>query len=138
MSLTHHVKLRGHLPPTAAVDLLRNLNGMALRGIRRCGVGAAPRAMTSGIPVITAKWGDPIDYVAEDTSILTLPGKPVQLVGHLANAASRMARNPGTRLKMGRAGRRRAKEFYDRRANATALMEIHQDVLGGNARVGSG
>jgi len=86
-------------------------------------------AMASGLPVVAAKWGGPTDYVAADTGVLIPPATPEIFVAELASVMLAMARDPGARAEMGRAGRRRVAAIYDWRIKAKALLEIYKDVL---------
>jgi glycosyltransferase involved in cell wall biosynthesis len=129
MSLTGHIQFHGWLPQAQAAELLRNSDLMALTSMRECGGAVVLEAMASGVPVVATKWGGPADYITEETGILLPPRTPEEFVGELANAIFWMAKNPGARAQMGRAGRRRAQELYDWRVKAKSLLKIYEDAV---------
>jgi glycosyltransferase involved in cell wall biosynthesis len=128
-SLTNCVRFHGWLPQTAAALLLRDSDIMVLPSMRECGGAVVLEAMASGVPVIAAKWGGPADYIASETGILIPPGTPGEFVDELANAILRMAKNPETRVKMGRAGRDRVQAIYDWHVKAKTLVKFYEDVV---------
>ena len=128
MGLTSYVRFHGWLPQSAAADLLRHADIMVHPSMRECGGAAVLEAMASGLPVIAAKWGGPADYVVENTGILIPPGSPCKFVEELANAILWMAKNPNTRIEMGKAGRDRVRVFYDWRVKAPALVKIYEEA----------
>ena len=75
-------------------------------------------AMASGVPVVsTALSGIPEIVVDGETGYLVEPGDAVALAG----AMEKLLREPDTSARLGRAGRRRAEELFDLRANVAVL-----------------
>lgn len=128
-SLGSQVRFHGRLTQSAIADLLRDADIMVLPSMLECGGAVVLEAMASGVPVIAAKWGGPIDYITADTGILVPPATPGVFVDELGEAMLWMARNSEARAKMGEAGRQRAVRLYDWRGKARALFEVYVDVL---------
>jgi len=129
LSLSANFRFRGWIPHSKAAELLRNADVMVLPSMRECGGAVVLEAMASAIPVIATNWGGPADYVGPSTGILITPGTPDRFVDDLSEAVLWMARNPETRLNMGRAGRDRAERFYDWRVKAERVLELYEAVI---------
>ncbi len=75
-------------------------------------------AMASGVPVVsTALSGIPEIVVDGETGYLVEPGDAVALAG----AMERILREPASSARLGRAGRQRAEQLFDLRANVAVL-----------------
>jgi len=75
-------------------------------------------AMASGVPVVsTALSGIPEIVVDGETGYLVEPGDAVALAG----AMERILREPESSARLGRAGRQRAEQLFDLRANVAVL-----------------
>jgi glycosyltransferase involved in cell wall biosynthesis len=129
LSLTGSVQFHGWLPQVMAAKLLAESDVMVLPSMRECGGAVVLEAMASGLPVVSANWGGPADYITKDTGILIPPGTPESFIKELANALLWMAQNPERRIKMGQAGRERVLKLYDWRKKAKAILEIYEEVL---------
>jgi alpha-maltose-1-phosphate synthase len=127
--LTKQVLFHGRLPQPAVANLLRDSDIMVLPSMRECGGAAVLEAMACGTPVIATNWGGPADYIMANSGILISPATPPIFVAELANAILSMIRRPEVRAEMGKAGRQRARTFYDWRVKARALLKIYEDVL---------
>jgi glycosyltransferase involved in cell wall biosynthesis len=127
--LAEHVRFHGRLPHSTVADLLRSSDILAHPSMRECGGAAVLEAMASGIPIIATDWGGPATYVNKETGILIPPARPDIFVNEFANALLSLAKCSQAREEMGKAGRRRAQEFYDWRVKAKAMLQIYEDVV---------
>ncbi|MDA8391517.1 MAG: glycosyltransferase family 4 protein [Actinomycetota bacterium] len=93
---------------------------------RREGFGlAVAEAMMAGIPVVATRVGGLPEVVDEGTTaFLVDPGDAVGL----ARAVGILAGDPELRQKMGRAGRRRAIQFFSPEGNAANFADLYRRV----------
>lgn len=84
-------------------------------------------AMAAGLPVVATNVGGIPDLVVSgETGLLVPPGEPLLL----ADALRRMILNPGLRLSMGLAGRRRSREHFDIERKVEELVRYYHAVAG--------
>ncbi len=83
-------------------------------------------AMASGVPVVAAAEGGPVELCADgETAVLVPPGRPEAI----AEAVLSLLRDPERRVVIGAAGRRRAEKLFDRRHCVKALERLYEEVL---------
>ena len=76
-------------------------------------------AMSCGLPVICSRIGGTPDMIQDGVDGLLVEQEDVDA---LADAASRLARNPDLRHRVGDAARKTALSRFDRRLNARKLL----------------
>ena len=108
-----YVKFHGFLPQAVVAELLRASNAMVLPSMRECGGAVVLEAMASGVPVIAANWGGPVDYISEGAGFLIPPDTPEEFVKGLARAMVWLSKNPEVGAQIGQAARARALQLYD-------------------------
>lgn len=83
-------------------------------------------AMAAALPVAGARGGGVAEIVEDGTTgLLARPDDPAEL----AAAIERLARDPGLRRAMGRAGRQRAEEHYSLQACAAGIVRVYDRAL---------
>jgi glycosyltransferase involved in cell wall biosynthesis len=86
-------------------------------------------AMAAGLPVVATNVGGIPDLVTDgENGLLVPPGQPTVL----AEALARLMRDPGTRTRMGLAGRQMAIERHDLDASVPDLVMFHERVAAGS------
>ena len=121
LGLQDQVEMLGSLDETAILGLLQGADALALTSI---GKGeAAPvtvmEAMSCGLPVICSRIGGTPDMIQDGVDGLLVEQEDVDA---LADATSRLARNPDLRHRVGDAARKAALSRFDRRLNARKLL----------------
>jgi glycosyltransferase involved in cell wall biosynthesis len=82
-------------------------------------------AMASGLPVVATAVGGIPDLISDgENGLLVMPGEPRQL----AEALASLITDPGTRTRMGLAGRQRALARHDLDGTVPDLMRFHESV----------
>lgn len=118
------VTFRGALPHEQVVAAMRACDAFVLP----CRIAADGdmdtlptvllEAMACGVPCISTPIAGVSEIIADgETGCLVAPGDAHQLVA----AMTRLMRGPATRLRMGRAARRRAEQLFDVRGNVAVL-----------------
>lgn len=83
-------------------------------------------AMAMELPVVSTNCDGVLDIVVhEETGLFVPPRNAVQLAGALL----RLIDDPGLRLQMGKAGRRRVLEMFDQQKQIETLVEIYRSVV---------
>jgi glycosyltransferase involved in cell wall biosynthesis len=85
--------------------------------------------MAAGRPVVCLDLGGPATQVTEETGIKVPAPDPNQAVSGLAEAMTRLARDPELRDRMGQAGQKRVKEIYDWDVKGQVLVQLYEEVL---------
>lgn len=86
-------------------------------------------AMAQGKPVIGLNVGGPGFHIQEEWGIKIEPKNPEYVVQEMAKALERLYLDKNLRLKMGEAGRRRARDYYLWGRLGDRLQHIYQEVL---------
>ena len=87
-------------------------------------------AMACGKPVVALNAAGPGFHVQPEWGIKIEPRNPAQVVDDLALALERLQADPDLRLRLGRAARRRAEDFYLWDRLGERLREIQVEALG--------
>jgi glycosyltransferase involved in cell wall biosynthesis len=83
-------------------------------------------AMASGKPVVATDQGGPVEICVEGSTALLIPPQNPR---RMADAIITLLCDPQRAAAMGRAGRRRAEEYFDERRYARELQLLYEDVL---------
>ena len=84
-------------------------------------------AMASGVPVVAAAHGGPVELCADgETALLVPPGNSKAA----AEAILSVLKDPGRAQRMGQAARLRAERLFDRRRCVRELEALYQEILG--------
>lgn len=86
-------------------------------------------AMATGKPVVCLDLGEPALQVTGETGIKVPATSPEQVVSDLAAAMTRLARDPGLRIRLGIAARHRVQEHFDWAGKGDWLSELYRQVL---------
>jgi glycosyltransferase involved in cell wall biosynthesis len=86
-------------------------------------------AMASGQPVICLNLGGPALQVTEETGIKVKASTPDGVVADLAKAMVRLAEDPGLRVRLGEASRRRVEEHFGWDSKGDFMSGIYESAI---------
>ena len=86
-------------------------------------------AMAAGRPVICLDLGGPALQVTEETGFKIPANSPEQVVRDIAHAMLKLAKEPELRVRMGKAGRRRVKEYFNWDIKGEWIKNIYKEIL---------
>jgi glycosyltransferase involved in cell wall biosynthesis len=81
-------------------------------------------AMASGVPAIVTASGGLVESVVDGKTGFIIPKEEKKIPGELADRILRLLSDPKLSKKMGKAGRKRAEEKFDRKRMARELIEL--------------
>lgn len=116
--------------PVERTSFMRGLDVFALPSITEGTPNGIVEAMAHGVPVISTGVGGIPDVVTPEVGILV----PPRDVDALAQAMTRLARDPAERARMGRAAEERYQRLFAPAAVLPLLLETYQRVAGASAR----
>jgi len=122
------VLFAGWVPQAECAGKLRSQHCLVLPSLMECGGAVVLEAMALGLPVIATAWGGPADYLDPGCGILVAPTSRDALVGGLADAMTRLARDPALRASMGHAGRQKVLREFDWEAKVDRMLEVYRDA----------
>jgi len=93
--------------------------------------------MAAGRPVICLDLGGPSFQITEETGMKVPAISPEQVVHDLAVAMTRLARDPGLRIRLGIAARQRVQEHFDWVGKGDWLSELYRQVLNNTPACGA-
>jgi glycosyltransferase involved in cell wall biosynthesis len=85
-------------------------------------------ALASGRPVICLDLGGPALQVTENTGIKVPATSPEQVISDLAAAMTRLARDPGLRIRLGIAARQRVQEHFNWDKKGLFMAKLYQSL----------
>ncbi|HVB98565.1 MAG TPA: glycosyltransferase [Candidatus Dormibacteraeota bacterium] len=97
--------------------------------LRDGGGAVVVEAMAAGNPIVCVGLGGPGMHVTAECGVKVRPRAPAQVAFDLASALEMLYRQPEICRGMGRAARRRAKEFYLWDALAERLLDVYRDIF---------
>jgi len=121
--LTQNVKLIGFIDKPALIDVYSNADVLVVPSLYEPFGLVNIEAMACGIPVVGSNVGG-IPEIIDDgkTGLLVQPGNPEEL----ATAITRLLENKELRKKMGAAGRKRAKLYFDWKLITKKILKVYE------------
>jgi len=132
LGLKERVVFHGFVSQEKVAERLSQLDGLVLSSLFECGGAVVLEAMALGLPVISTKWGGPVDYLDERCGILIDPGSRAALVQGFAESMQYLAENPKIRQQMGLNGRQKIDAKFDWEAKVDAILEVYDAVAATN------
>ena len=123
------------LPREKLLLKMRSSHVFLFPSFRDGGGAVVVEAMASGTPVICLDTAGPGFHVQEKWGIKIKPKSPDYVIKRMAHALENLYLNEDLRAKMGKAGLKRAEEFYLWERLGERMQEIYQEVLE-NERIG--
>lgn len=108
---------------------LSSSDAMILNSVRECGGAVVLKGMAMGLPVIASDWGGPADYLDVTCGMLVSPVPRSTSTIRLIDAITELASDPEKCARLGRIGKLKAKNEYDRDAKADKAMVIFEAVM---------
>jgi glycosyltransferase involved in cell wall biosynthesis len=109
-------------------DCARRLDAadvLVLPSLFESGGAVVLEAMAMGLPVIASDWGGPSDYLDESCGVLVPPHSREGLVSGFATAIRMLADSPDLRRRLGEAGYRRARLYFDWEKKIDRILELY-------------
>ncbi|MEQ9358340.1 glycosyltransferase family 4 protein [Coleofasciculus chthonoplastes] len=129
LNVTGKVCFWGDLPRHDLFSKLEECHVLLHPSLHESGGFVCSEVMAAGRPVICLDMGGPSLQVTEETGIKIPAHDPDQTVRSLAEAMTRLARNPELRQKMGQAGQKRVKEEYDWDVKGERLVKLYEALI---------
>ena len=126
--LSDAVTFAGFLPQNECADRLAASHALILNSLWECGGAVVLEAMAMQLPVIASDWGGPADYLDDTCGILVPPSPRGDFANRLADAISKLSRDPDLCKSMGQAGFRKVREQYDWEKKVDRILEIYSAV----------
>jgi glycosyltransferase involved in cell wall biosynthesis len=123
------VHFAGWLPQASCAAVLQDSDALVLPSLHECGGAVVLEAMAMAMPAIATNWGGPADYLDSTCGILIDPTSKAGLVDGFSNALQTLAKQPGTRIAMGRAGRQKIVAQFDWEAKVDRMLETYHEVI---------
>jgi glycosyltransferase involved in cell wall biosynthesis len=121
LGLSARVELTGALPADRTLELYAEADAFCLPSFAEGLPVVLMEAMAAGVPVIATRASGTPELVEDgQTGLLVSPGRADQVQA----AIVRLAREPGLRRGLAKAGRLRIEQDYDLRANVRVLYEL--------------
>jgi glycosyltransferase involved in cell wall biosynthesis len=123
------VKLVGAIPQSDLLSRMASSDVLLFPSLRDGGGTVVIEAMSVAKPVICLDIGGPGLHITEDCGIKITPTSSQETVQNLADALERLYLDEGLRLKLGEAGRERARKLYHWDRLGDRLMEMYQPMF---------
>ena len=128
LGLGRIVEFSGFLPQPECARRLRQADVFVLPSLFECGGAVVLEAMATGLPVIAAAWGGPLDYLDETCGILVEPQSREALISGFADGIRALAKSNSLRARMGEAGHQRARQQFDWDRKIDRMLGFYADV----------
>jgi glycosyltransferase involved in cell wall biosynthesis len=131
LGIKDHVRFWGWLPRQKVFTLLVECDVLVYPCLRGAISMACLEAMAMGRPIICLDLGGPALQATEETGFKVPAISPEQVINDLAQAMQGVAQDPGLRVQMGQAGRKRVVEYFDWNKKGEWITAIYQEVKAG-------
>lgn len=125
MGLNSSVRFLGWMNQENCARRLEEAHVFVLPSLFEAGGAAVLEAMAMGLPVIATAWGGPTDYLDESCGLLIPPSSREDLVLGFVAAIRMLARSPDLRDRLGEAGYRKARQYFDWEKKIDRILELY-------------
>lgn len=129
LGIESSVHIKPWLPRAELLREMRSSDVFLFPSFRDGGGAVVVEAMASSLPVVALDSGGPGLHVEPEWGFKIEPRGPAFVASEIARALSALAGNPGLARAMGRAGRRRAEEFYLWDRHGERLRDIYAKAV---------
>jgi len=123
------VKFYPWLPREELLLKIRSSDVFLFPSLRDGGGAVVVEAMASGTPIICLNTAGPGFHIQKEWGIKVDPKNSDYVINEMAKALERLYLNKDLRINMGKAGRKRAEEFYLWDKLGERLQEIYKEIL---------
>ncbi|HIK29603.1 MAG: glycosyltransferase [Oscillatoriaceae bacterium SKW80] len=131
LGVAARVKLWGRLPRQETLQKLGQSHILVHPSLHDSGGWTCLEGMAAGRPVICLDLGGPATQVTEETGIKVPAMEPEAAVSGLAEAMVRLASDAELRARMGEAGKKRVREFYDWDIKGKFFAQLYEEIAAG-------
>jgi glycosyltransferase involved in cell wall biosynthesis len=128
-NLDTKVHLLGQMPRGELLSRMSFHDVFLFPSLRDGGGAVVIEAMAAGKPVVCLDAGGPGMHVSDEWGFKITPTTPKDAVNELASALERLYLDPDLRQRMGRAARKRSKNFYHWDKLGDQLMKIYHGAI---------
>jgi glycosyltransferase involved in cell wall biosynthesis len=129
LDIADRVCFWGYLPREQTLTKLQQCHVLLHPSLHDSGGLVCSEAMATGRPPICLDLGGPGTQVTEETGIKIAATTPDRVVGEIAEAMVRLAKDPQLRDRLGRAGQKRVREVYDWNVKAQFFNGLYRDIV---------
>jgi glycosyltransferase involved in cell wall biosynthesis len=129
LGIAHQVKFWGNLPRNEGLAKLGECHVLVHPSLHDSGGWVCLEGMAAGRPVLCLDLGGPGIQVTTKTGFKIAAHNPEQAIQGLAEAMTRLARDPDLRVQMGQAGQRLIASSYNWQAKGKALTQAYEEVI---------
>lgn len=130
LGVAERVKLWGRLPRQETLQKLGQSHILVHPSLHDSGGWTCLEGMAAGRPVICLDLGGPATQITDETGIKVPALNPEQAVEGLAEAMVRLASDAELRERMGEAGKKRVREFYDWDIKGKFFAQLYEEIAG--------
>lgn len=116
----------GRIARESVIDEYRHADICCFPGLNESSGNVNVEAMSCARPVVVADWAGPREIVSEECGIRVPASSPAGLTLGLEAALRRLLTDGEMRIRMGKAGRRRAVEVYDVNVAMRRFRRLHE------------
>ena len=129
MGLKAIAKFSGWMNQADCARRLDAADVLVLPSLFESGGAVVLEAMAMGLPVIATAWGGPLDYLDSSCGVLVAPNSREGLVAGFASAIMMLADSSDLRQRLGEAGYRRARLYFDWEKKIDRILELYDLAL---------
>ena len=130
LGVENRVRFWGHLPRKEALAKLARCHVLLHPSLHESGGGACLEAMAAGLPVVCLDLGGPAVTATEETAFVVPAYRPEQAIQDLADALSRLVKDPALRLRMGEAAQERVRQTYSWETKGQLWAGLYRNTAG--------
>jgi glycosyltransferase involved in cell wall biosynthesis len=129
VGVTGRVRFLGTLKQPEYAARLQASIALVLPSLYESGGAVVLETMATGKPVITTRWGGPLDYLNTSCGILVEPESYAALVAGFAEGMQKLIDSPELAKSMGEAGRKRAVRDFDWERRIDRMISIYDALV---------
>jgi glycosyltransferase involved in cell wall biosynthesis len=129
LGIADRVKFWGLQPREEVLLKLAQCSVLVHPSLHDSGGWVCLEAMAAGRPVICLELGGPAQQITVETGIKVAAETPEQTVNGLAQAMVKVAADEDLRLRMGRAGQQRVRDYYSWDAKGKQLAQLYEEIV---------
>jgi glycosyltransferase involved in cell wall biosynthesis len=129
LGIADRVKFWGLQPREEVLLKLGQCSVLVHPSLHESGGCVCLEAMAAGIPIICLDLGGPAQQITEETGFKVTAETPEQAVNGLAQAMVKVAGDENLRLRMGKTGQQRVREYYSWDVKGKQLAQLYERVI---------